>query len=393
MNVKTRSGGKNWDCWAQVLALLLTTTYLTNTSANEQPVSLSNLDQVTHCIGRYLVDLPADVHFHSGRFSYAYSEIEIKAKSLDEFLAEVSTAEKKMVGFTHAGNAPLLVKAFRPADDSSIIAYWKHETSREAVIDGYRWLNGKRYLFRRIVSGPKIEEGSAWMATFITRVRPLNGKVPTVRGFCIPDAIILDDGRTYPESTDLYFEFRDKKDITLGISTSVNEGDPPESLLSRKSGVMSGLGNLGATLGGMRTLKEGDRKIGDMAGQQWLITAPNDRGHRAHLFTWETQGTRRAKLHPQVRIDLESAKYGQGVEPGPASLNDQDMLKLWESILGTLRLRPTDNDGNTSPDTKPSPQTSATRTLPLGELAAAGVTCPQPGYWQCPSAGYLGPAN
>lgn len=385
--MKVRIGGKrtNLVCWAQVLALLTSTALLNNASAKEQSMSHSTSDQVvTHCVGRYLVDLPAQVYFRAGRFSYAYSEIEIETKSQDGFLEEVSVAEKKMAGLTHAGNSPLLVKSLRPADDSRILAYWKHETSREAIVDGYRWLNGKRYLFRRIVSGPKIEEGTAWMTNFITRVRARDGNIPTVRGFCIPDAIILDDGRTYPESVDSYFEFKDKKDITLDISTTVNEGNPPETLLSRKPGVMSALGTLGATLGGMRTIKEGDRKVGDMAGQQWLISAPNDRGHRAHLFTWETPGDRRAKLRPQVRIDLESAKYGQGVEPGPASLNDKDMLELWESILGTLRLRPTDDEGSTSPDAKPAPRTGAAQPLPLGELAATGVACPQTGYWQCP---------
>lgn len=326
--------GESAASLAPVLTLLISVAPL---------AAASPMDQiVTHCIGRYLVDLPETARYTGGRFNHAYTDIEIEEKEQEGFVEEVDLAEKKMVGLTHDGNSPLLVKSLRPADDSRILAYWKHETSIQAIVDGYRWLNGKRYLFRRTVSGPKIEEGIALMADLISQVRPRDAQVPTAGGFCIPGAIIPDNGRTYPESANLYFEFKDKRDITLDISTTVNKGDPPESLISRKPGVMSVLGVLGATLGGVRTIKAGDRKIGNMAGQQWLLTAPNDRGHRAHLFTWEAPGARRDKLHPQIRFDLESAKYGQGVEVGPASLGDKEMLKLWDSILATLRLRPTD---------------------------------------------------
>ncbi|GJI96622.1 hypothetical protein RugamoR57_33400 [Duganella caerulea] len=339
---------------------------------------------ITYSIGRYLIDLPAEAHYRGGRFSYAYTDIEIEARTQEAFLEEIRSEEKKMKGLTHGGDSPLLVNVLRLGDDSSVLAYWKHDTSREAIVDGYRWLNGKRYLFRRIVSGPKIDEGTAWMKNFISLVRPLNGEISVSRGFCILDAIILDDGRTYPESADLHFEFQHKKDITLDISTSVNEGNPPESLLSRKPSVMGALGTLGATLAGVRTIKEGDRKIGDTAGQQWLITAPNDVGHKAHLFTWEAPGATRDKMHPQIRVDLESAKYGQGVEPGPASLTDQEMLKLWEKILNSLRLRPTDDGKSSTADDKKSPPGISGDVLPLGELARTGMACPQTGYWNCP---------
>jgi len=325
-----------------------------------------SLKSVTHCVGRFLVDLPETARYTGGRFSHAYTEIEVEPKTLDAFHKEVIHAEREMEGLKHGDSSPLLVDVLRPTDDSSVLAHWKHETSIQAIVDGYRWLNGKRYRFRRVVTGRKIQEGTRWMTDFITRVRPLDGTIPTARGFCIPGAIILDDENAYPESAVFYFEFDDKRDITLDINTDVNEGAPPESLLSRKPGVFSALGILGAVFGGLRTISEGDRNIGNMAGQQWLITAPNDRGHRGHLFTWETPGAKQEILLPQVRIDLESAKYGQGVEPGPASLNDKEMLKLWDRILDTFRLRPADKSSNASSDTGPSSSSpSSARPLPL----------------------------
>lgn len=369
--------------WAQALALGISIGNFSKATAREQTMTHPTPEKiVTHCVGRYLIDLPETARYTGGRFSYAYTDIEFESKPLEAFQKEAALAEQKMSGLKHNGNGPLLVKVLKPTDQSRVLSYWKHDTSREVIVEGYRWLDGKRYLFRRIVSGPKIEEGAEWMKKFIAQLQPFNNEIPTKAGFCLPNAIILDFDGAYPESADLFFEFKDRRDITFDISTSVNEGDPPESLLSREPSVFSGLGVLGATLGGLHTIKEGDRQVGAANGQQWLITAPNDRGHKGHLFTWESPGKRQEVLQPQIRLDLESAKYGQGVEPGPASLSDQEMLKLWESILGTLRLRPTEGGGTPS-DIKPSPRTSNTQSLPLGELAMTGAVCPQTGYWQC----------
>jgi len=58
------------------------------------------------------------------------------------------------------------------------------------------------------------------------------------------------------------------------------------------------------------------------------------------------------------------------VEPGPASLNDKEMLKLWDRILDTFRLRPADKSSNASSDTGPSSSSpSSARPLPLWALS------------------------
>ena len=101
-----------------------------------------------------------------------------------------------------------------------------------------------------------------------------------------------------------------------------------DALLSRKPSVFSGLGILGAALGGIRNIKEGDRKIGDHPGQEWLMKAPNDQGQKAHLFTWEAPGLQGDELHPQIRIDLQSGNFDGGIEPKPISLSDKQMLEL-----------------------------------------------------------------
>lgn len=58
----------------------------------------------THCVGRYLLDLPEAARYTGGRFSYAYTDIEFESKPLEAFQTEVTLAEQKMKGLKHNGN-------------------------------------------------------------------------------------------------------------------------------------------------------------------------------------------------------------------------------------------------------------------------------------------------
>ena len=194
--------------------------------------------------------------------------------------------------------------------------------------------------------------------------------------------MIADAGSSSSESLNIRFRLKGYSDIVVDVATTLNAGDPPESLLSRKPGVLSALGGLGATLGGIRNIKEGDRKIGDHPGQEWLMKAPNDHGQQAHLFTWEAPGLHADELHPKIRIELQSGNSDGGLDPRPISMTDKQVLELWDRILNSLRLRPTDDENGAGG--KSSPQSNNGDVLPLGEFVRTGAICPQTGYWQCP---------
>ena len=164
----------------------------------------------------------------------------------------------------------------------------------------------------------------------------------------LEQALFADAGSSSSESLNIRFRLKGYSDIVVDVATTLNAGDPPESLLSRKPGVLSALGGLGATLGGIRNIKEGDRKIGDHPGQEWLMKAPNDHGQQAHLFTWEAPGLHADELHPKIRIELQSGNSDGGLDPRPISMTDKQVLELWDRILNSLRLRPTE-DGNEIP--------------------------------------------
>jgi len=315
-----------------------------DTCASELTMDDPGIETVTHCVGRFLIDLPADAEYVGGYYEYGFAKIERQAMEHGAFLQEVDAFEKRLRSTKHKSGAALLVKQAAPDENTRLFAYWESR-SQDVVIDisGYRWLDGQRFLFRAIADSDKLEGAVEDFSIILANLRTLKTKAPTDRGFCIGHALIADGGTSKNESLNMRFRLKNHPDIVLDIATNRNTGAPPEPLLSRKPSLFSGLGILGATLGGIRKIKEGDRKIGDHPGQEWLMKAPNDHGQEAHLFMWEAPGLYRDALHPQIRFDLQSGNFDGGLALGPIGMTDKQMLGLWDQILNSLRLRPTEN--------------------------------------------------
>lgn len=312
---------------------------LENAHASDQAMTGTR----THCVGRFLIDLPEEAEYVGGYYEYGFAKIERESMEHSMFQQEVERFEKRLQGTKHKSGTSLLLKKDAPDDNTRVYGYWDADYQDILVdLSGYRWINGQRYLAKLSADPDKMERAAKRLGTILANLHAMETNAPTAKGFCIEHALIADEGTSTNESADVHFRLKNHPDIVLDVSTNRNSGSPPESLLSRKPGLFSALGILGATIGGIRNIRDGDRKVGDHPGQEWLMKAPNEQGQKAHLFTWEAPGLHRDALHPQIRFDLQSGNFNGGLTPGPISMTDKQMLKLWDQILNSLRLRPTD---------------------------------------------------
>jgi hypothetical protein len=372
-----------------IIATLLMGVNTANASKSKEPreramKTTENSQWTTHCVGRFLIDLPPDAEYVGGHFEYGFAKIERRAMDQSQFQKEVESFEKHLRETKHKSGTSLLLKRDALDENSRVFGYWDRDDQDVAIdLSGYRWINGQRYLGRSGADPDRLDGAAMRLRAILNNLQPMQTSAPTTKGFCIDHAMIADEGSSKNENLNMRFRLKNHPDIVVDLATNRNSGNPPESLLSRKPSVFSGLGLLGATLGGVQNIREGDRKIGDHPGQEWLLKAPNDKGQQAHLFTWEAPGLHRDPLHPQIRIDLQSGNTDGGLDPIPISMTDQQMLELWEKILKSLRLRPTDG-GQDPTATKSLPVSDSGNALRLGELARTGASCPQTGYWQCP---------
>jgi hypothetical protein len=140
-------------------------------------------------------------------------------------------------------------------------------------------------------------------------------------------------------------------------------------------GALQLLGNLATSV---HVLRRGDRQIGPYQGQEYLVSAPNSGGMRAHSFVWETQGEGTLDT-PSIKIELTTGHQDSKGNPQQTRLSNEQALKLWDEIVSSFRLRPTGGPAKTSAAAPPR--------LPVGELVATGHACPQTGWWQCADEG------
>lgn len=368
------------------------TTMVTDTSA-------ARPDVATFCIGRFLIDLPTGSKLSGGNYKYKFARVEKPvAMSLEQFEKEVDDREAKLKAAKHRKEPSLLRVALQPDKTTRILAFWEEDfTTKMVNIEGYKWLDGTRFLIKDEAGTSPPKTGSiskqdlaiADTRTVLSRLRPrADTDIPTEPGYCFEGGFIA-NGEWENEEANVDIDIAGQPDAFVSVwiyPLASRKRDKP--LLERMGGAVAQLGNLAASI---QVLRKGDRDIGPFQegsvtigpfkGQEYLVSGPNSGGIRAHSFVWETQGEGTLQ-EPSVKIELETGHQDAKGNPQQTRLTNAQALELWDRIVKSFRLRPT-----SPPPVKTSEATSPK--APLGELAATGRACPQAGWWECAEASAL----
>lgn len=335
----------------------------------------------TFCVGRFLIDAPAGSKLSGGNFKYDFLTIEpAKEMSSDQFTQEVAAREAKLRSANHKVEPSLLRTAARPNEYSRIFAFWEESFITAVInIDGYRWVNDRRFLLKDEVSNDKQEFGLNRMQDALSRLRVrADTEIPVEPGYCFNGGFIANPKwRNEEAAIDIDIAGHPDAFVSVWIyPLASHKKDKP--LLERMGGLSQALGNLATAV---HVLRKGDRQIGPYKGQEHLASAPNSGGMRSHAFVWETQGEGTLDM-PAIKIELTTGHQDSKGNPQKTTLTDQQAMKLWDDMLNSFRLRPTGGQVKTgAAGDAPQPP------LPLGELVATGDACPQTGWWQTSEPG------
>ncbi|MDR3086338.1 MAG: hypothetical protein LBU45_00045 [Azoarcus sp.] len=331
----------------------------------------------TYCFGRFLVDIPkeAELKYQDNDYTGVKINAEFDVRKFRPKINETLEKRKKGEGlfnyirseYPDDANKQLIVSS---ADLWGDISY---------AIDAFT-LNpehkpGSGYFF--FFSGDsydieKLEKVISIYHTILSSVRYRSEhEIPKEPGFCFKDGCVENDGETSQnEDAELQFRLKDYPDVWISVSSAVLWVEEKQ-LLERTRGVKKFLE------GKIKIFSEKAREVNSMEGEESLVSFPaKDGTGDAHYFKWETLGELGNPLKPDVYLEIETGTTPDG-EGTASSLTAQQVLELYEAVLKSIRLRPTESK---PADAKPVGEQSR---LPLGTRVASWQPCPQAGLWEC----------
>ncbi|MEJ8821643.1 T6SS immunity protein Tli4 family protein [Variovorax humicola] len=347
----------------------------------------------THCLGRFLIDLPADFRQISGPalttefyygldkdFETVYATVEPGLFTPEQFSTRGMARQEELERtINRKTQAPMLLHAEKIANDAVLLRRHDAEFYDNTIQSEVHQLVGQRYVryqqksydeksslesinFRNI--DPKPAEDR--LKQIAAQLRPWNPQSRDSQpGFCF-QGVVFDIGQSDEVAT-FSFGSASIPDVWFTVDYHAVTGQPEEGLFDRMKRPMPA-----ALRGKIEYLGWNTRTVGGMNAEEVLAkaTAPVVQ----HVFRTETRTDKQNFAQPQMSIRLRTgASVMEGdkeIKPeGESSISDAQALKLWSEAIASIRPRP--------------------GALPMGMTQMGDLTprcrfgdvCPRGGYW------------
>jgi hypothetical protein len=347
----------------------------------------------TVCVGRYLVDVPAQAEVSLSGGMLSGFEIASQEESETAFRERIAKreAEIEAKGVEAPANGPSGMVEVRDLRIPSLIG----RTMIYGRTRSHGFENGRRVNVEWVsvethahlgglsvsLSAQYVDESDALEAEALLTHLKLRGEneVPAAPGFCIWGAVFVDPLPMHKnEHMVMHLGLPDHPDLALSL-LSVAGGNPSAGLLARAAQTDGSMSP--DVLMRVTKLREGKRNINGIDGEELLVRAREFNFTTTYGLTWEAGGVTDDFVQPFLSLELRTGVNERpGGKPVDTSLHEDALLALWDSIASSIRQRKNDPP----PPSGSSPETPGPK---LGATASAGQICPQSGWWRCAEGG------
>lgn len=309
-------------------------------------------------------------------------------------LAQKFIDELKSEKAINHDDVPLLISVDDMAQPEGkvITGYEDAESINGFKINGYFRLNSDGVVIYARPLRPQKDETIADINSIARRLRQrAENEIPTEPGNCIEYAFLPDEPSPAkePPAELVRIGFRLKEFPDTHLSIFVGPSNPyyeeRNSLKWQLEKVEKNLIAEDPNHPRLKTtyLRRGTRQIHDWRdGFEALSHTPElPEVHSIHDFAMDFRGVPSDPLKPYAEIRLQTGVSDNAAGATKGSLTDEEALAVWDRITSTIRVRPT------SGATAKTLGANSPPSIPLGELAATGRTCPQTGWWQSAESG------
>lgn len=380
--------GRKYAKWLVTLGVLALAAmlYVSAVQSREDVKKVDNMtDRMkTVCVGRFLIDVPANAQVNLRLGLVEGFEVARRHESPDAFTSRLQTREAEL----SAKNNMLGRKNIESIKEIQNFGF-SGKVFVHGRYRGYGIEQGQRKYFETISVEGYVHKAYATYSFVANTYSPdrisvlpallaqladrAENEVPSDPGFCISGALLRDPSNpARSESVAMSASLPGHPDLGILFWTN-SAATRGGSLLTRHEAAMDPL-----TRARTRTLREGDRAINGYAGEEVAIKVTELNFATVFSFVWETAGTDDNVLMPHLSLEMDTGMSPRaGGAPVQSSLSEEAVLRLWDKISSSIRLRPTGPGKLTESVTTPPP---------LGATVEAGERCPQSGWWLCGEA-------
>lgn len=307
----------------------------------------------TYCLGRFLVDLPTglkplynteggadDATLYFGKTEdFTTVDIGVVGEGMDteRFKQLIKKRSERISADTNYDvNASMLVSEMDLSDSQTLLNYYSNPDIADVQVHELQMLVGDVHvaLKAKSYSAKSIPDVLAQLKQVASKVVKVETASNSPTGFCL-GPVVVNAGNDYEIAT-FSFQGRELKhqDVQLELRTNTfNRSEEQASLIKRGESRMSEFGL------NPKVLEKGKITLATLPAEQWLGRFEEE-GRVLLGFHAETTERAPSQDRPHLHIELSTGDEVANGDKATSSLSDDEAQQVWESVVSSVRLRP-----------------------------------------------------
>ena len=311
----------------------------------------------TVCVGRFLIDLPAEAQIELGKTRIHGFDIAVFDETRSDFQQRLADRKAQLQATVDWLGGTQNLESERPirSDSGATGTIFVHgrkvtEGSRARGLELERYRN-EGIATEALVHSDDISIDMAAdyydpdqlenLPRLVSRLVPNpKNKVPVEPGFCIERAYFRDPlTAEQGEQIMMSVHLPRHPDIEFLLILAAGQKPDVETLLVRAAAAEARLPLLGRLR--LSTIRAAPRVIGGLAGEELIQFYVEANDKHVYPYWWEVNGKEDDVLVPHVVFHMTTGQGQNG--PAPASMSGKAARALWETVSSSIRLRPASN--------------------------------------------------
>ncbi|NZA28496.1 hypothetical protein H0E84_19155 [Luteimonas sp. SJ-92] len=315
--------------------------------------SLAGQAPRTHCVGRFLVDLPesfrpshsmgggaGEAIFYFGRdadfHTMTVTSFAQRVTSVQFDAVVAARSEELARGTNYESNTSMLSSQEAWSPTETLLSHYASVDVADAQVRELHVLVEDAHvaITTTAYDAAQLQDAEARLRDMLERVRRVGDPASAGRGLCL-GAVVVDADSDY-EELQLGFRAEGRAHSDVRFQISLDTFRPPDdepTLIARGEANLAGLGVK------PKTLKKGECQLAGMEGEQWLGRFEEE-GRPQHGFYAETNVRSPSPRQPKLMVEMFTGGEDASGGPAASSLGDEEAIALWETIVASLRERP-----------------------------------------------------